>query len=577
VGLFGFAYRSAHVGQGFEGSEASVQLVSDNYFRSLGVLPEVGRSLDDMTDRGSALAVISDRLWQRQFAKSRAALGETILLNAVQYTIVGVMPPSFTGVSLDESADIWIPLEAQPRVDGTSLLSSSGTNWVRIMVRLPPATARQQAVAEVSLRLSEYAGTTTNTAPPDPIELLPAARPDSASRQGALSPLTLLFGLVSLLLVVTCVNVAHLVSARGAARTREFAIRLAIGASRERLIRQLLTESLCLSLIGALLGIGLAALANAALVRYLSAQPSLSFHVPDWLSFHVDVNVLIFALVAATLAGLVTALAPARAAARGDLTAGLKASHRGLLRANGRRGRSWPLVTQFAVCLLLLAIAGLFVRSFQKIGEVDLGFRTNHLMQVDIDWGRSSSSDTEINQWLEEFAEDVRAIPGVEAVSMSAPGVFSRSTWQATLRVPGDRQAVTPVQVTSAAPGYFSTLGIPLRGRDFGSQDRAKSARVVILSETAARTHFPTGEAIGKQVRLFDAPDPVEVIGVAGDIRLRSVLAAPRRWRTSHWRKLGLPYRALSRLSLRVRCQCPVWRPRSSDDYGFVTRSLTRL
>jgi predicted permease len=337
----------------------------------------------------------------------------------------------------------------------------------------------------------------------------------------------LLFGLVSLLLVVTCVNVAHLVSARGAARTREFAIRLAIGASRERLIRQLLTESLCLSLIGALLGIGLAALANAALVRYLSAQPSLSFHVPDWLSFHVDVNVLIFALVAATLAGLVTALAPARAAARGDLTAGLKASHRGLLRANGRRGRSWPLVTQFAVCLLLLAIAGLFVRSFQKIGEVDLGFRTNHLMQVDIDWGRSSSSDTEINQWLEEFAEDVRAIPGVEAVSMSAPGVFSRSTWQATLRVPGDRQAVTLVQVTSAAPGYFSTLGIPLRGRDFGSQDRAKSARVVILSETAARTHFPTGEAIGKQVRLFDAPDPVEVIGVAGDIRLRNVLAAP--------------------------------------------------
>jgi predicted permease len=525
----GYANRTVRVGSGPQSENAFAQLVSNHYFTVLAKNAARGRNLDDLDHEASDEdVVISDRYWQRQFAGSPAALGSTLALNGSAFTIVGIMPAGFSGVSIDYAADFWVPITSQPELDGNSLLSAAGTNWVRVMTRVPPGLSDRAISAEATSLIQRQPRSPGEQGEPR-VELENAARPDSGLRNALTSPLLLLFATVGLLLLVACVNVAHLIEARAAGRHHEFSVRLAIGAGRSRLLAQLLTESIILASAGGALAIFIAWAATRALTNYISGHSLLAIPLPEGLRFHPNLHVLVFAASVAVVVGVIIGLSPAIRASDVDLRIALKSSAPSA-RSNPRSRRRWLLTTQMTISLLLLIVAGLLIRSFQKLNEVNLGFSPAGVVQLQVDWG-TLNSDSQIRQIADQLLDQFRALPGVSSASMSVPGVFSRSTWQSTFRLQGQSSAqAVLVDVTAGAPGFFRTLGIPLlRGRDFTPFDTRNTGRVVILSETMARSYFPTSDPVGQRVLVQGETNPAEIIGVVSDIKLRSVLAsAPR-------------------------------------------------
>jgi predicted permease len=331
----------------------------------------------------------------------------------------------------------------------------------------------------------------------------------------------------ALVLVVACINLVYLLRARAAARAREFAIQAAIGASRARLARQLVIETLLLAAVGGGVGLALAGLATRVLQTYLVSQTYGAFQAPEWLAMEVTPVVLVFTSMMALIAGLVTGVVPARRAGAVDLVSGLRGAPPGTGRSRAALGGNRLVVSQLALSLLLLAIAGTFIESFRTLRQVDLGFQPQGLSQVEVDWERSALPASQLSDIAKAILDDLQHTPGVTDSSISVPGVFSRSTWQAGVSLPASRESLL-VPITAAAPGYLATLGVALRrGRDFSLDDTRQATPVVILSEAAARKLFPGIDPIGRDVRLYGAESPVRVVGVAGDIRLRDVLASP--------------------------------------------------
>jgi len=527
--IFGYAYRTVRVGSGPQSENAFAQLVSDHYFTALAKNAALGRDLDGLGREASgADVVISDRYWQHQFARSPNALGSTLALNGSAFTIVGIMPAGFSGVSIDYAADIWFPITSQPELDGTSSLSAAGTNWVRVMTRVPQGLS-DGAISAKATALIQRQLLSSGQKVELRVELENAARPDSGLRHALTSPLLLLFATVGLLLLVACVNVAHLFEARAAARYHEFSVRLAIGAGRTRLLSQLLTESIILASAGGALAIFIAWAATRALANYISGHSLLAIPLPEGLQFHPNLHVLEFAASVAVVVGILVGLSPALRASDVDLRIALMTSAP-TARSNPRSRRRWLLTTQMTISLLLLIVAGLLIRSFQKLNEVNLGFSPAGVVQLQVDWS-TFYTDGQIRQIADRLLDQFRALPGVSSASMAVPGVFSRSTWQSTFQLQGKSSAQPGlVDVTAGAPGFFQTLGIPLlRGRDFSLLDTQNSEHVVILSETIARTYFPTSDPIGQRVLVQGETIPAEIIGLVSDIKLRSVLAsAPR-------------------------------------------------
>jgi predicted permease len=526
--IFGYAYRTVRVGFGPQSENATAQLVSDHYFTALAKSAARGRDLDGLGRNAGEDVVISDRYWQREFARSPTALGSTLALNGDAFTIVGIMPAGFSGVSIDYAADLWVPITSQPELDGNSLLSAAGTNWVRVMTRVPPGLS-DGAISAAATAVIKQQPHSSGEQSGLRVELENAARPDSGLRHAVTSPLLLLFATVGLLLLVACVNVAHLFEARAAARHHEFSVRLAIGAGRARLLSQLLTESIILATAGGALAVSIAWAATRALTNYISGHSLLANPLPEGLRFHPNLHVLVFAGSVAVVAGIIVGLSPAIRAGDVDLRVALKSSAPSA-RSNARSRRRWLLTSQMTISLLLLIVAGLLIRSFQKLNEVNLGFSPVGVVQLQVDWG-TLYTDSQVRQIAERLLDQFRALPGVSSASMAVPGVFSRSAWQSTFRLQGQSSAQPVlVDVTAAAPGFFGTLGIPLlRGRDFSPLDTQNSEHVVILSETMARTYFPTSDPVGHRVLVQGETIPAEIIGVASDIKLHSVLAsAPR-------------------------------------------------
>lgn len=526
--VLGYAYRTVRVGSGPQSGNASAHLVSDHYFTALAKNAAHGRDLDGLGRHAGDDVVISDRYWQREFARSPAALGSTLALNGHAFTIVGIMPEGFSGVSIDYPADLWVPIASQPELDGNSLLSAVGTNWVRVMTRVPPGVS-DVAVSAAATAVIGQQPRSSGEQGGLRVELENAARPDSGLRHAVTSPLLLLFATVGLLLLVACVNVAHLFEARAAARHHEFSVRLAIGAGRTRLLSQLLTEGIILATAGGALAVFIAWAATRALTNYISGHSLLANPLPEGLRFHPNLHVLGFAASVAVLVGIIVGLSPAIRAGDVDLRIALKSSAPSA-RSIARSRRRWLLTSQMTISLLLLIVAGLLIRSFQKLNEVNLGFSPAGVVQLQVDWG-TLYTDSQVRQIAEGLLEQFRALPGVSSASMAVPGVFSRSVWQSTFRLQGQSSAQPVlVDVTAGAPGFFGTLGIALlRGRDFSPLDTRNSEHVVILSETMARTYFPTSDPVGQRVLVQGETIPAEIIGVAGDIKLHSVLAsAPR-------------------------------------------------
>jgi predicted permease len=526
AGVVGFAHRQARLDVGGQTVEGVIQLASDEYFSVLDVKPAVGRTFTIATTASEPEAVLSDRASRRWFGGVPLAAGQNLTINGTNFTVVGVMPRGFTGVSLDYDVDVWLPITAQPRVEADSLLASTGMNWVELLVRLQPGVSEQEAAAAAKVVYARYLHPVEGAGPPrQTLQLVSAARPVSGARDVAAQPLLLLMALVALVLLIACANIANLLVARATARAREFTVRAALGAGRARLTRQLLTESLLLSLLGGAAGLLVAYFATALLVEQLSRGAFLNAGIPAALAFTPDLRVLTFTLALSIGVGILFGMRPAVAATKVDLTSALR-THSG--RDAGRRTlRRILVMSQMAVSLLLLVTAGLLIRSFQNVATADLGYDPENVVQLELRVPQQGQTEVQLRELSARILAALEATPGVQAASLSVPGLLQRGTFQTSLQAEPQGR-VFSVHGSAVTPAFFSTNRIALRnGRSFTTRDNADASKVVVLSETAAQSLFPNQDPTGKYVRLYGSPVAVEIIGVARDIKLHSVLETP--------------------------------------------------
>jgi predicted permease len=535
-------------GTGAQKESARVRLVSGDYFGTLRVTPAAGTFFTSEVDRargGSPIAVLSYAFWKQRFGLDPLALGKTIQIHQTSFQIVGVTPPGFFGETVGDLPDLWIPMMMQDSVyPGRDLLTPSKdlTNmhiWLQVMARLKPGVTPEQAKASINVvfkgLLESKVGTSISTDQrrhdlDQRINLQPAAHGSSVLREHFGEPLKILMAMVGFVLLIACANVANLLLARGAARQREFAMRIAIGAGRARLIRQLLTEGLLLAVSGAAAGLLLAHWADALLLRMVSGAASgpPSIH----LDLQSDGRVLGFTLGVTLLTTILFALIPALYSTRLDLTPVLK-SAQSTTSSEGSH-RRFPagkilVVTQVAVSVILLVSAGLFVRSLSRLGEVKLGYSRENLILFRVDAAPLGYQGAAIPRFQLDLLSRISAVPGLRGATVSKNGLFSGSESGDPVAVEG----YTPKageeihsRMDHVGPGYFSMLGIPiLVGREIEIQDSGGSVRAAVINQTFANQFFPNTNPIGKHVRDTYPGNPAEmvVVGVAADAKYNSL------------------------------------------------------
>ena len=519
------------------------EIVTGNYFNVLGVRAAVGRTLAPEDDRAGAprVVVLANRTWVRDFGGSPSALGQTLLIHGQPYTIVGVMPPRFTGMVPMLQPEMWLPLtwvaevepagiqDNVPSPTGTTRLDRRGQRWLFVKARLKDGESPERAQANLALIMEQLAKAHPKTNEKRPVRVAANVRIHPQA-DASLRPIAaaLMLG-VGLVLLVACANVANMLLARASGRQREVGIRLAIGASRGRLIRQLLTESVVLGLIGAAAGIALA----AGLLRLIEVMP-LPIPIPIALSLRIDARVLLFTVFVATAAGVIAGVAPALRATRANLVADLKGDSAAVKTGRRRWGlRDGLVALQTAFTLVLLVAAGLLTRSVAQAHRIDLGFEPAGLAAVASELGLVGYSDDQAKLLYDRALDRVGAIPGVQraartvrqplAINYNRNGIFFPDRQQ-----PGDQ--ATPVAATWVDPNYFDTLRVPLlRGRNFSSADVPTSPKVAIVTESFVRTFWNDGrDPIGRRFRLRNMEGPeYEVVGVVGDYKVETVGEKP--------------------------------------------------
>ena len=510
---------------------ASGHLVSGNYFAVLGVNAMQGRVLTNEDDQPAAppAAVISNGYWKQRLNGDTQIIGKTILLNGAAFTIVGVMPPEFFGVRVRRSPDFWLPLAFQPQIElRKSFLDDKNVYWLNMVGRLKPGTALGQAEANVSAELrdflTEQAGTKLtedrrrgiqNTY----IQLVPGGRGLSGLRTFYSQALRMLMVIVLMVLLIACANVGNLLLSRAAARQAEFSLRQALGASRVRLIRQLLTESFLLAVIGGLAGILLAQWGVSFLVARVAATSPLDVK-PDF-------RVLLFTVGISLASGVLFGLAPALRATKADLNAALKEKA-----AHVRRGRfglaSLLVIAQITVSLVLLVGAGLFARSLLKLQQEDLGFNRDNVFLTSVDTRLAGYKPAELTSLYRQLYERLSALPNVRSVTLASTSPMSGSSTNSSVLVrgytpkPGEDMVVADMLI---GPNYSETLGLPLLlGRDIGLQDTPASTKVAVVNQVFAQSYFPGQNPIGRRITFEEDSDKddLEIVGVVGDVKYSS-------------------------------------------------------
>jgi predicted permease len=518
------------------------EVVTGNYFQGLGVGAALGRTLLPEDDRPGAprAVMISNRLWLREYGGDPGALGRTMHIKGQPYTIVGVAPRDFTGMVPMLQPEMWLPVawveevepagiqDAVPSPTGNTRLERRGQRWLFIKGRLKEGETAARAEANLQVIMQQLAADHPKTNTDRPVSVAANVRihpmADAAIRPVAAG---LMVG-IGLVLLIACANVANMLLARASGRQREIGIRLAIGASRGRLVRQLLTESVVLAGLGAMAGVALAAL----LLKLIDIMP-LPIPIPIALTLRLDARVLIFTIAIATLAGLVAGLAPALRATRVNLTADLKGEVTGAKRA----GRRWTLrdglvAAQTAVTLVLLVTAALLTRSLLEAHRVDLGFRTEGLVALGTELSLIGYDEEKAKPVFDEIARRVRALPGVAAVGRAVRQPLAINYNRNSVFFP-DRHAVgsngVSISATWVDEEYFSTLGVPLlRGRNFSGADVPNSPRVAIVNEAFARRYWPDAAVLGKQFRIRAVDGPtVEIVGLVADYKVETVGEPP--------------------------------------------------
>ncbi len=521
------------------------EVVTGNYFTLLGLRAVVGRTLlpEDDVPGAPRVAMVSHRFWERELGRDSAVVGRTLRLRGQPYEIVGVAEPGFGGLLPMLAAEIWIPTawvnevepagiqDAVPSPTGTGRLDRRGQRWLFVKGRLGPGVTVAQAQANLDVVMAglRAAHPETNAGRTPTVLATSGVRVHPAADRVLVPVATGLMVLVGLVLLVACANVASMLLARASARHREIGIRLAIGAGRMQIVRQLLVESVVLSLVGGLFGVALA----AVLIRFVTTI-DLPLPVPLTFDLRIDLRVLAFSLAVAVGSGLVAGLAPALRAARTAIVTDLRGDATVGATVGGRRFtmRDALVAGQMAVTLVLLVAAGLIGRSLLAARGADVGFQTAGLAIVAADVDLIGFDQQRAGASYDRALERLRALPGVEGAALAERLPFSLNFNVQQFHVPG-HDAPTErgfsLQVTRVSPDYFQTLGVPiLQGRAFGAIDTPESQPVAIVNETMARRFWPDGSALGRRLHLRTPDGPAfEIVGIAADHRIQTVGEGP--------------------------------------------------
>jgi len=521
-----FAIVPASVGGRGEPERVWGQSVTGNYFGVLGVPMQSGRGIlpdEDGAGRRNPVVVLSYGLWTRRFASDDKIVGRDILLNGAPYTVVGVTGRGFHGADRGLLPEFWVPLsmtsQLMPDLTVEKFKSDRHAHWLELNGRLRPGVSRTQAVAALNVikkRIDPLHGNEKEPA----VTLTKAGGLIGGLGDSALGLFVVLSVVVGLVLLIACVNVASLLLSRATTRRREIGIRLSLGASRRRLIRQLLTESVLLSLMGAALGFAMAWLAVSAIEGFKLPLP-----IPVYFAFRPDLRVVIFTAVLSVLTGIVFGLVPALRATRPDLTTWLKNESAGFgaLRRFGLRNSL--VLVQMSLSLVLLVCAGLFLRSLQNASSIDIGMRPGGVTFMAFDPKLNRYSPEKTRQFVSQIRERVSALPGVR--SMSFADIIPLSLGGASFNVTGkSKDGLKTVEADTYTVGasYFETMGIPLlRGRDF--EPRTDGANVAVINEELARRMFGGMNPLGQQITA-EAPvskETYEIVGVARNMKSRTL------------------------------------------------------
>jgi predicted permease len=547
-GVFAYCEADIHLADGQRTDNAHAAIVSGGFFPVLGVQPALGRLLgpdDDRTIGAHPVVVVSHRLFRTRFAGDPGLVGRAVHVNGHPMTVVGVTPPGFEGIDVGSAIEVFVPLAMEPQVQPTwpAVLGSWRSRWLTVMARLrdgeTPASAEAGVNVVYAQLLQEDVRTVTTGQSGRAraeflgkrLAVLPGTRGISNLRDEARTPLLLLMGMVGLVLVIACANVANLLLARGSSRQNELAVRLALGAGRGRLMRQLVVESLLLSLGGGALGLLVAAWAGRALIAALPFEDAART-----LSGEPDMRVALFAFALAVVTGLAFGLLPAFQATRLAVAPTLK-SEATAVAGGGRwfRFRRGLVVAQIALSLLLLVGAGLFTRSLANLRALDPGFRPDHLVTLRVDPSLSGYEVDRRQALFDRLREELRVEPGVQSVSMADTALMDGSDNSSTVVVEGyqsrEDEDMNP-NFNRVGPDFFATMGMPIvRGRDIAPGDRKGAARVAVVNETFARYFYGDQDPLGRRFgrARFKVAD-TEIVGVVRDGKSSSLREAPIRF-----------------------------------------------
>ena len=538
-GVFAWSSHRFDLSQGGAVHDVNGIFASGDFFTTLGVRPATGRLITASDDtRGCpGVAVLSYGFWQDHFGGAESAVGSSLSLDHHIFEVIGVSAPGFFGVDVGNKYDVAIPICSAAQFDGArSRLEMRSYWWLQVIGRRKPGIGPDQLKA----RLAVIAPQVFSAALPqnwDPqhqkdflkrwFETTPAATGTSYVRRQFKQPLNILMGVVGLVLLIACANIASLMLARAAARHKEIAVRKALGASRGRLIRQFLTECVLLSTGGALLGVFFARWGGSLLVRYISTN-----HNKVFLDLSFDWRILSFTAAVAIFTGLLFGVMPAFRSTRVSLTSAMKGSQ--AVEAEGHakfRPGKWIVASQVALSLVLLMASGLFLRSFAKLVTMDVGFDRNNVLLVRANLHTGKVPAEQQPAMFEEMENRLSGLPGVVSASRSIVTPVSNMVWDNILDVDGPNAPKGDDAIAFfnfISPSYFETLRTPLlAGRNFNSGDTKTSVQVAIVNESLARKFFPNADSLGKIFRVQPEPGktalPIQIVGLVKDSKYQSL------------------------------------------------------
>jgi predicted permease len=528
-----FAFSPAgtlNIGADRQADTASGLFVTGNYFAGLGVRVLVGRTLSASDDRPQAepVAVISHRYWRRRFASDPTLVGKTIDVNRLPVSIVGVTPEGFDGPRISESSDITLPLAMAARLSPTGRARPVSVWWLQMMGRLKPGVTREQALAALQATFADTVRESWAARPPDTpnptrsefpqLRVRPGARGPDGPRIDAQQILSAVFAVVAAILLIGCVNLATLQLVRASARHHEVAVRLTLGASRWRVVRQLMTETLLLAMFGGIIGAILAWWGK----EFMLWLPARETPVVD---ARIDPRVLAFTAVLSAVTGLLFGIGSALRATRRDLGPSLKTTAQKGSITHGVATRVL-LAAQVAISLVLLVGAGLLVRTLYTFSKVDVGFNADNMLVFRIDPAVQSSNSSGTFDLYDRLMAAIEAVPGVHASTMSVMPLIARNEWEEPVQPDGSSPPKNAF-IQLVRWNFLETMGIPLvAGRNLSAADTQGRPRVAIVNETMARQLFGERAPVGRHFQFVDGHDrdvPIEVIGVARDSKYASL------------------------------------------------------